>query len=81
MIEEISTEESRIETRLVFGSGSVRTSRGTPVILAQTLRYLLQNPKESVGLLSRLGHDRFLPNSLNYTIHLLSCPRTVQSWY
>jgi hypothetical protein len=44
----------------------VRISAGTPASLMEVIRVIPQNHQADVGIVSRLGHDRFLQNPFQF---------------
>jgi hypothetical protein len=56
------TEPAGEATTLAFGRSSVRIAAGTPAILTIGLRDFSQSLQANAGIITRLGHDRFIPN-------------------
>jgi hypothetical protein len=66
-------QDTRQYSRLLIGKYSVRISAGIPVILTEALRGFPQSLQVKVGIVLRLGHDRYLPNPFQFIfIHLSS---------
>jgi hypothetical protein len=67
----------RLRSIIVFGRYSVRISLGAPTTPTDNFRSFPQSLQAKAGVIPGFGHHHFLPNSLQFIIHLLSSVRDI----
>jgi hypothetical protein len=67
----VETEQvtEAVRPQKFFRSWTVRISTGTPAVVADILRSFTQSLHENTMRVPQLGHDRLLPNPVQFTLH------------